>query len=157
MLNQIDHVNLVVADLDRMTAFYRDGLGLVVTKQVTISGGWIARVVGLDEGSDVEADVVYLDLPNGPRIELIRYRRPIGPTPANLGEPNTRGLRHLAFKVDDIDAAVTTMASRGVKFFSGVQIVPDSQVAYAGGVRKRLVYFHDPEGNLLELCEYKPT
>ena len=30
-----------------------------------------------------------------------------------------------------------------------------TQVTYAGGVRKRLVYFHDPEGNLLELCEYK--
>jgi hypothetical protein len=36
-----------------------------------------------------------------------------------------------------------------------VQSVPDSQVTYAGGVRKRLVYFRDPEGNLLELCEYR--
>jgi len=26
---------------------------------------------------------------------------------------------------------------------------------YAGGVRKRLIYFADPEGNLLELCEYR--
>ena len=41
-----------------------------------------------------------------------------------------------------------------VRVFSVIQTVPDSQVTYAGGVRKRLVYFHDPEGNLLELCEY---
>lgn len=157
MLSQIDHVNLVVADLERMTAFYRDALGLVVTKQVTISGGWIARVVGLEEGADVEADVVYLDLPNGPRIELIYYHRPVGASPAQLGLPNTMGLRHLAFKIDDIDAAVATMLSRGVTFFSDVQNVPSTQVTYAGDVRKRLVYFHDPEGNLLELCEYKAT
>lgn len=155
MLSQIDHVNLVVKDLPAMMAFYRDGLGLKVTKQATISGEWIARVVGLEEGADVEADVVYLELPTGPRIELIHYRRPRGTSPDALGEPNTLGLRHLAFKVDDIDAAVTTMRTRGVNFFSEVQRVPDAQVTYAGGIRKRLVYFHDPEGNLLELCEYK--
>ena len=157
MLSQIDHVNLVVADLEGMTAFYRDALELRVTKEVTISGPWIARVVGLEDGDNVEADVVYLDLPNGPRVELIRYRRPAGPTPEQLGRPNTMGLRHLAFKVDDIDAAVMTMKSRGVEFCSDVQTVPNTQVSYAGGVRKRLVYFHDPEGNLLELCEYKAT
>ena len=33
--------------------------------------------------------------------------------------------------------------------------VPDAQVRYRGGVRKRLVYFKDPEGNLLEFCEYR--
>jgi catechol 2,3-dioxygenase-like lactoylglutathione lyase family enzyme len=33
--------------------------------------------------------------------------------------------------------------------------VPSSQVTYANNVRKRLVYFRDPEGNLLELCEYR--
>jgi hypothetical protein len=28
-------------------------------------------------------------------------------------------------------------------------------VTYSGGVRKRLVYFRDPEDNILELCEYR--
>ena len=44
MLASIDHVNLVVNDLDRMIAFYRDALSLEVTKHVTISGEWIDRV-----------------------------------------------------------------------------------------------------------------
>ena len=35
-----------------------------------------------------------------------------------------------------------------------VQRVPLLQVSYGGNVQKRLVYFHDPEGNLLEFCEY---
>jgi catechol 2,3-dioxygenase-like lactoylglutathione lyase family enzyme len=149
---QIDHVNLVVEDLEKMIAFYRDALGLSLTKRVTISGQWIGAVVGL---GDVNAEVVYLDFPQGPRIELIRYNAPITGRPAGVDKPNAPGLRHMAFKVDDIDALVARIQQAGVRFFSDVQSVPQSQVTYAGGVRKRLVYFQDPEGNLLELCEYK--
>jgi len=152
MLSSIDHINLVVADLPRMIAFYRDALGFVVTKQVTISGEWIDRVVGL---RGAHGDVVYLDLPTGPRVELIRYRSPIATRPDGLQSSNTPGIRHLAFRMEDIDHAVEQLKNAGVELLSDVQTVPDSQVTYAGGVRKRLVYFHDPEGNLLELCEYK--
>jgi catechol 2,3-dioxygenase-like lactoylglutathione lyase family enzyme len=148
----IDHVNLVVEDLEGMTAFYRDVLGLSVTKRVTISGEWVSATVGL---GDVHADVVYLDFPAGPRIELIRYNRPALDRPKGVDRPNAPGIRHLAFKVDDIDVAAERLRRAGVKLFSGVQRVPDTQVTYAGGIRKRLVYFQDPEGNLLELCEYK--
>lgn len=152
MLQQIDHINIVVHDLEKMTSFYCGVLGLRVSKRVTISGDWIEQVVGL---KGVEADVVYLDPPLGPRVELIRYRKPEREAPAGLGESNTPGLRHMAFKVDDIDALVRSLTKAGVKFFSKVQLVPASQVTYAGGVKKRLVYFHDPEGNLLEFCEYR--
>jgi catechol 2,3-dioxygenase-like lactoylglutathione lyase family enzyme len=152
MLESIDHVNLVVADLEKMADFYTRALGLKISKRVTISGSWIDRTVGL---SGVNADVIYLDLPAGPRIELLRYNSPAGEHPPGLGKSNTHGLRHLAFKVDDIDAMVARLKAADVEFFSDVQLVPDSQVTYAGGLRKRLVYFHDPEGNLLELCEYK--
>jgi catechol 2,3-dioxygenase-like lactoylglutathione lyase family enzyme len=148
----IDHVNIVVSDLERMAAFYRDVLGLRETKRVTISGEWVAATVGL---SDVHADVVYLDLASGPRIELIRYNRPPMNRTPGIDRPNAPGLRHIAFRVDDIEAMVAKLAAAGVKFFSEVQRVPDTQVTYAGGVRKRIIYFHDPELNLLELCEYK--
>ena len=125
-----------------------------VTKRVTITGEWIDRVVGL---VGAHADVVYLDLATGPRVELIRYNRPRAARPDVLGQSNVPGFRHIAFKVDDIEAAVAHLRAAGVEFLSPVQLVPDAQVTYAGGVRKRLVYFHDPEGNLLELCEYKPA
>jgi catechol 2,3-dioxygenase-like lactoylglutathione lyase family enzyme len=149
---QIDHVNIVVEDLERMVAFYRDALGLKETKRVTITGGWVAATVGL---SDVHADVVYLDFASGPRIELIRYNRPTAPRPNGIDRPNAPGLRHIAFRIDDIDATIARLRKAGVKFFSEVQQVPDTQVTYAGGIRKRLIYFADPEGNLLEFCEYK--
>jgi catechol 2,3-dioxygenase-like lactoylglutathione lyase family enzyme len=155
MLESIDHVNIVVEDLPRMIDFYCRVLGLRETKRVTISGAWIDQTVAL---RDVTAECVYLDLPNGPRIELLEYVNPPASRPEGMGVSNTPGLRHMAFRVDDIDAAVARLRDAKVNFFSGIQDVPTSQVTYAGGVRKRLVYFHDPEENLLELCEYKaPT
>ena len=152
MLEAVDHVNLVVADLEAMLRFYRDVLGLKVTKQVTISGKWIEKVVGLE---DVEAEVIYLNADEGARVELIRYISPPGTRPQHLEQPHTQGLRHLAFRVTDIDATAAKLRGAGVELVSDVQRVPDDQVTYTGGVRKRLIYFHDPEGNLLELCEYR--
>jgi catechol 2,3-dioxygenase-like lactoylglutathione lyase family enzyme len=152
MLSSIDHINIVVKDLESMVRFYTESLGLKVTKRVTISGEWIDRTVGL---SGARGEVVYLELPAGPRIELIRYVSPPGARPAGLDVSNTVGIRHMAFRVDDIEVAVQRLRDAGVQFLSDVQLVPDSQVTYAGGLRKRLVYFRDPEGNLLELCEYR--
>jgi catechol 2,3-dioxygenase-like lactoylglutathione lyase family enzyme len=152
MVESIDHVNFVVRDLARMTAFYRDMLGFRVTKQVSISGDWIDKTVGL---SGVVGEVVYLELPAGPRIELIDYREPRARDTGDDNQPNSFGLRHVAFRVSAIDALVDQLSRAGVDFQSKVESVPDSQVTYAGGVRKRLVYFRDPEGNILEFCEYK--
>ena len=152
MLERIDHINLVVRDMETMTQFYTRVLGLTVTKRADISGPWVSRVVGLD---DVEARVVYLDPPHGPRLELIQYVRPVGEQPEGLAAANTRGFRHLAFHVNHMDDTVVGLRQAGIKLLSDIQHVPESQVTYADGVRKRLVYFHDPEGNLLELCEYR--
>lgn len=153
MINTIDHVNLVVVDLQKMIDFYTHVLGLNLTKRGVISGPWIDAVVGL---IGVEAEFVYLDsaMP-GPRVELLQYKHPSAPRPDGLGQSNTPGLRHLAFGVSDIESLVGSLLRSGVRFFSDVQSVPASQVQYAADICKYLVYFHDPEGNLLELCEYR--
>jgi catechol 2,3-dioxygenase-like lactoylglutathione lyase family enzyme len=154
MLACIDHVNIVVRDMKQMLKFYCDTLGMKVTKSVTISGDWVEAIAGL---KGVVADVVYLDLPAGPRIELIKYVSPLGADLPQNSLANTVGLRHMAFKVEDIAASVKHFRARGVVFVSEPQTVPDVQVKYTGGVRKTLVYFRDPEGNLLELCEYRAS
>jgi catechol 2,3-dioxygenase-like lactoylglutathione lyase family enzyme len=151
MIERIDHVNLVVDDLERMIAFYRDVLGLRLTKRATISGQWIDDVTGL---AHVTADVAFLETPAGPSIELIDYRSPQGALPAGLGKANTLGLRHIAFRVAEIDRLAAAIRGAGVPLISKIQQVPVGQVDYAD-VRKRLVYFHDPEGNLVELCAYE--
>jgi len=149
MLQRIDHVNIVVEDLAAMTAFYRDTLGLRATKEITISGPWIETTTGLDT---VEADVVYLEADSAAGLELICYRTPKGIRPDALEVPNSRGLRHIAFTVDDLDAVVALLKKRGVDLLSEIQCVPTSQVEF-GDRQKRIVYCRDPEGNLLELCD----
>ena len=113
MLESIDHVNLVVNDLEGMAEFYSALLGLTPTKRATISGPWIAAVVGL---TDVEADVIYLDLPAGPRVELLRYNRPPAARPEGLGRSNTPGLGDIAFRVRDPDEILSQLAGHGVRF-----------------------------------------
>lgn len=149
MIERLDHVNLVVADMEAMIDFYRDVLQLRLTRRATISGAWISAITGLD---NVVADVAFLEPESGPSIELLRYRSPAGAATGIL-PPNALGLRHLALRVTDIDGLVESMQARGVQFFSPVALVPNTQVDYAE-VRKRLAYCRDPEGNLLELCEY---
>ena len=151
MIEQIDHVNLVVEDMPAMTAFYRDLLGMRQTKDLTISGDWIDEVTGL---KSVEADVVYLEAESGMRLELIHYRNPQGTRPEQLGCPNTKGLRHFAFRVSDIYQIVALLDKQGIELLSPIQKVPTTQVSY-GNVQKRIVYCRDPEGNLLEWCDYK--
>jgi catechol 2,3-dioxygenase-like lactoylglutathione lyase family enzyme len=151
MIERIDHVNLVVDDMPATIGFYRDLLGMKLGKQAAIGGPWIDAMTGLAE---VEAEVAFLELPEGPGVELLRYRKPQGTRPEGLTRPNTKGLRHFALRVQGLDELAARMKAAGVRLLSEVQEVPAAQVDYAEQ-RKRLLYCCDPEGNLLELCEYR--
>ena len=151
MLERIDHVNLVVTDMRAMVDFYCRVLGMRLARQVTICGPWIDDVTGLE---DVTADVAFLEAPSGPTIELLHFHRPQGSRAPGQGIPNTFGLRHIAFRVTDIEQLAATIRAAGVPLVSEIHGVPTEQVPF-GQTRKRLVYFRDPEGNLLELCAYE--
>ena len=138
--------------MESMLQFYTTVLGLKVIRTVTITGEWVDQVVGLN---GVLADVVFLSCSSGANIEFIQYRTPQPIQVGDLGRPNLRGIRHIAFRVASIDSVVRRCESAGVRFVSGVQDVPTAQVEFAGKEKKRLVYFHDPEGNLLEFCTYE--
>ena len=150
MVERVDHVNIVVDDLEKMAAFYCDVMGLRPAKRVSISGSWIETVTGL---ASAEADVALLEAGSGAGVELIKYRRPEGPRPDSLGAPHALGIRHIAFRVQDIEEATGRMKTAGVEFLSHVRQVPTDQVDFVGK-QKRIVYCRDPEGNLLELCDF---
>ena len=128
MIHSIDHVNLVVADLDRSVAFYTGVLGLRKTQDVTMEGAWIEEIVRLP---GVKGRVAFVEAPDGRvRIELLQYVAPAG----------------LAIPAQRLRAANVTLLSDPVK-------VPAGVVRFASG-DKRLLYFLDPDGVLLELAEY---
>jgi catechol 2,3-dioxygenase-like lactoylglutathione lyase family enzyme len=142
----MDHINLVVRDLDRMRSFFQR-LGFEVEARDRLSGLWISRIVGLE---GVEAEYVKLVLPGDRvRLELIRYDQPAYHDGEGTGEAHQPGFRHLAFEVDDLDAQVKALSDAGVDWVGH----PETY-AQTG---KRLVYFRGPENVLLELAQYPDT
>ena len=152
MIRAIDHINIVVSDLERSVKFYTEVLGFEHVNTVHLEGDWIDSIVGLN---GVNADVAFIVAPEGePKIELLCYKSPMGDSiPAN-SSGNTVGLRHIALRVDDIQASAQKLKDAGVKLLSEPIMVPAS-LAPQNPVRKTLCYFHDPDGVLLEIAEFK--
>jgi glyoxylase I family protein len=146
---RINHINLVVADTERSVAFYVGLLGMRVTYEVELTGEWIDAVTGLP---GVRARCVFLaPSGGGARIELLEYRVPAGADPDANRLPNTGGLRHYALEVDDLDGWHARLTDAGVGVISPPVTVPFRIV---DGVQKRLFYLRDPDGVIVELCEY---
>ncbi len=151
MVECVDHVNIVVSNLERSVRFYTAVLGLEETRRAYLEGAWIDAIVGLE---GVRAHVSYVQPKGGgPRIELLAYEAPPGARLEACSRPNTEGLRHLAFRVRDIDGTCRRLAEAGVAVFSPPVTVPEGVVRHDAG-QKRLCYFRDPDGVLLELAEY---
>lgn len=152
MIHAIDHLNIVVSDLERSVGFYTELLGFKKINSAHLEGEWIESIVGI---RDVVADVVFIVAPAGePRIELLCYKSPTGESIRANSLANTIGLRHIALRVDDIQASAKKLKEVGVKLLSDPITVPTSVVTHDSG-HKMLCYFHDPDGVLLEITEYK--
>jgi glyoxylase I family protein len=151
MIRAIDHINIVVADLERSIRFYTEVLGFKKTKEAYLEGEWIDRIVGL---RGVKARAAFIVAPAGePRIELLEYAAPKGESNATNSQANTFGLRHIALRVDNMKATVARLREAGVTVFSDPVRVPAGVVQHDAG-DKTLVYFLDPDGVILELAEY---
>jgi len=144
----LDHLNVVVADMERAIAFYGGVLQLEKTFDVMLEGDWIETVAGL---KNLQARCVFFEFGGGARLELLQYLSPQEPALAQASLPNLPGVRHFAFNVENIDSFVQRLQESGVEFIS-----PPVEVPFlVGGKRKRLCYFHDPDGTLLEVAEYR--
>src|SRR5215212_10196611 len=97
------HIGLVVEDLDETVRFL-SLLGLICSEPSEHGGEWIDRIIGLD-GSAVE--IVMVRLPDGTDVfEIVRFKSPSAKSQEPAPAANRPGLRHIAFKVDDVRAVV---------------------------------------------------
>jgi len=143
MLKKINHVNIVVSNLEETKAFFIQ-LGLEVGDESELSGEWISSIVGL---SDVSARYVTLSLPGTEtNLELIEYTSPPSEKDPNMDKANQIGFRHIAFEVNNIDDEVHRLKEKGIKFLSVIHTYPKTG--------KRLVYLWGPDRILLELAQY---
>lgn len=149
---KLDHFNIVTRDMTRAVRFYRDLLGFAQTFETTLQGDWIENVTGL---CGARAHCVFLQLPDvDVRLELLQYLAPLDEDFAQNAQPNTIGLRHLAFETNEMDALSKRLRVAGIEFVSAPVEVPFP--VGPQGLKKRLCYFRDPDGVLLELAEYSP-
>src|SRR5918996_1470373 len=99
MLGRIDHVGVATDDLDGAIALYEGTLGMPVAHRETV------------ESQGVEA--VLLDVGDG-HVELLSPLGPETPVGKYLAK-NGAGLHHVAYAVDDIDAALEKIAAAGLR------------------------------------------
>lgn len=145
----LDHVNIVVTEMERSVAFYTRLLGLTVVMDRRLDGPWFERVTGM---AGARAHCVILAAPQGAcRIELLAFEASAvaGDPAAPLAQP---GLRHVALRVDDLEPPLAMLA-RDYGQHPAVVDVPADIVK--GG--KRMCYLTDPDGAIVELCAYGST
>jgi glyoxylase I family protein len=125
-IRAIHHVALICSDYQASKRFYTEVLGLQIVSEVHRA-----------ERNSYKLD---LALPDGTQLELFSFPNP----PPRPSYPEARGLRHLAFSVTDLDAAVTHLQSHGIT------VEPVRTDEHTG---KRFTFFADPDGLPLELYE----
>ena len=99
MKASLDHIGIAVQNVDEALAFYRDALGLAVhPPEEVASQGVRAHVIPLGESA----------------LELLEAVRPDSPIAKYLDRRGP-GLHHITLRVDDIEAALAELRSRGVR------------------------------------------
>ena len=119
------HAAIIVSDYGRAREFYVEKLGFPVLRENF-----------RQERGDWKLDLKFGD----GELEIFA----IPGAPPRPGHPEARGLRHLAFRVEDVEKAARELEERGVP------CEPIRRDPYTGG---RMTFFHDPDGLPLELHE----
>ncbi|MCA9830429.1 MAG: VOC family protein [Dehalococcoidia bacterium] len=123
MLKRLDNIGIAVTDARRALEFYTSKLGF----QGEVTDG---------EGAVSLGDIsLYIFESKSPAPATARtdsyYENPVG-------------LDHLAFEVDDIDAAAAELETRGIAFL-GPAVGAPGEFRFRG--------FHDPDGNMLYIIQ----
>jgi catechol 2,3-dioxygenase-like lactoylglutathione lyase family enzyme len=143
MIIGFNHTGFVVRDLEKMTAFYRDVLGLTVQLEFEAEGEFISKVLGFP---DVRAGITFLSKEGaGHSLELLQYLGSAGGD--GHSARNDAGATHLCLSVDDLEATYKELSARGVRFVNP----PAAGDSPLGPIK--LCLAQDPEGNWLELIE----
>lgn len=123
---RIHHVAIICSDYEKSKKFYVDVLGFSI----------------IQETFRAHRNSYKLDLKvsESEQIELFSFPNP----PQRVSSPEACGLRHLAFEVNDIHAAVSQLQAKGIS-------VEEIRIDEITG--KKFTFFKDPDDLPLELYE----
>lgn len=126
LLAGIHHVAVIASDFARSRDFYVRVLGL--------------RVIAENHRAGRDSWKLDLGLPDGGQLELFSFPAP----PPRPSRPEACGLRHLAFRVEALEAVIAHLQREGIA------CEPVRVDEYTG---RRFTFFADPDGLPLELYE----
>lgn len=125
-LNKIHHVAIICSNYEMSKSFYVNVLGLHI----------------IEETYRKERESYKLDLAMGENCQIELFSFPGAPKRPSY--PEARGLRHLAFEVDNLDTAIKELTDKNI-------ITEPIRIDEITG--KRFTFFSDPDGLPLELYE----
>lgn len=128
---KIDHLGIAVKSIDEGKKFWTDILGLEFEGSETVETQKVTTAffpVGESE------------------VELLESTAPDGPV-AKYIEKKGAGLQHIAFRVEDIEAALKELAEKGVR------LIDEIPRKGAGGAKIAFLHPKSTGGVLVELCE----
>ena len=125
MLNTTHHVAIIVSDYEKAREFYVDKLELPIIRENY-----------REERGDYKLDLQVGDI----ELEIFGVKNP----PKRVTNPEACGLRHFAFKVDDIEEAVKWLNAKGIE---------TEPIRWDEYTQKRMTFFRDPDDLPLELHE----
>ena len=149
----IDHLALMVRDLEKSLHFYRDLLGMEVVSPEEHAGGAIDKMTAMPDVHMREYRLRPSAGINGYKrtdtkgqvtLDLIEWVTPKSPfaRQAIHHVPSA----HICFGVEDVTATYERLKAEGVEFVS-------PPVHFTGEGEWHVLFFYDPDGNLLELNE----
>ena len=125
MLNAVHHIAIIVSDYEVSRKFYVELLELPIIR----------------ENYRKDKNDYKLDLQLG-NIELEIFG--VDNPPQRVTNPEACGLRHLAFKVDNIEETVKWLNSKGIE---------TEPIRFDEFTQKKMTFFRDPDNLPLELHE----
>ena len=121
--------------------FFVEHIGLAAGDTVALKDWYVRALSAREILTDGKAPPAFLlELSGGLLVEIY----PADSFSVETSDNKLGGWRHLALRVDSMESAREDLAKCGVKF--------EEQIKPAGG-GGRVLFFKDPEGNLLHLVE----
>ena len=128
---KIDHLGIAVNSIDEGKSFWSGVLGLEFEGAETVQ----------------EQKVTTAFFPVGEsEVELLESTAPDGPV-AKYIEKKGQGIQHVAFRVEDIDAALAELKEKGVR------LIDETPRIGAGGAKIAFLHPKATNGVLVELCQ----
>ena len=144
-----EHIGFTVPDLDEAERFFVDVIGCDLIYSLgpfrDDDGDWMREHLNVHPRT-VMRELRFFRCGHGPNFEVFQYE-PAEPAAAQPKNSDLGG-HHLAFYVEDLDAALDFLRSRGIRILGE----PTASTRHSEG--QRWVYFLSPWGMQFELVSY---